>query len=258
MESVLGATPHEFESRILRQCLTGHDVEGPHRSRWGPSTCVVSVAVFGLDWTSANSDLIHRARHCFPKPGRTRRRRPPLPRHQPPPRGRQRGGGSPLLPGRRHNRHAEVEPTGPPRTGERHDRCLRQGEQRTGAQGERRHRRTANGQAGAHFRRLCIAVPELSASMLRPRSAMETSAGASRQERSADAMTRANLHGFEHCSGGTARGPFRRIPVQQNPDSVPSMACTTCRTVISGWAARWQQGCRTADSVSDYRGFTRC
>lgn len=37
MESVLGATPHEFESRILRQCLTGHDVEGPHRSRWGPS-----------------------------------------------------------------------------------------------------------------------------------------------------------------------------------------------------------------------------
>src|SRR4051794_13737862 len=31
LESVLGATPHEFESRILRQCLTGHDVEGPHR-----------------------------------------------------------------------------------------------------------------------------------------------------------------------------------------------------------------------------------
>lgn len=28
---MLGATPHEFESRILRQCLTGHDVEGPHR-----------------------------------------------------------------------------------------------------------------------------------------------------------------------------------------------------------------------------------
>jgi hypothetical protein len=25
LESVLGATPHEFESRILRQCLTGHD-----------------------------------------------------------------------------------------------------------------------------------------------------------------------------------------------------------------------------------------
>ena len=24
LESVLGATPHEFESRILRQCLTGH------------------------------------------------------------------------------------------------------------------------------------------------------------------------------------------------------------------------------------------
>ena len=45
MESVLGATPHEFESRILRQCLTGHDVEGPHRSRWGHSTCVVAVLV---------------------------------------------------------------------------------------------------------------------------------------------------------------------------------------------------------------------
>jgi hypothetical protein len=37
LESVLGATPHEFESRILRQCLTGHDIEGPHRSRGGPS-----------------------------------------------------------------------------------------------------------------------------------------------------------------------------------------------------------------------------
>ena len=42
---MLGATPHEFESRILRQCLTGHDVEGPHRSRWGPSTLSVSVSV---------------------------------------------------------------------------------------------------------------------------------------------------------------------------------------------------------------------
>jgi hypothetical protein len=41
----LGATPHEFESRILRQCLTGHDVEGPRCSQWGPSTCVVSVLV---------------------------------------------------------------------------------------------------------------------------------------------------------------------------------------------------------------------
>jgi hypothetical protein len=45
LESVLGATPHEFESRILRQCLTGHDVEGPHRSRWGPSSLSVSVSV---------------------------------------------------------------------------------------------------------------------------------------------------------------------------------------------------------------------
>jgi hypothetical protein len=45
LESVLGATPHEFESRILRQCLTGHDVEGPHRLRWGPSTlCGLSYA----------------------------------------------------------------------------------------------------------------------------------------------------------------------------------------------------------------------
>ncbi len=35
LESVLGATPHEFESRILRQCLTGHDVEGPPGNR-GP------------------------------------------------------------------------------------------------------------------------------------------------------------------------------------------------------------------------------
>ena len=26
---MLGATPHEFESRILRQCLTGHDSKGP-------------------------------------------------------------------------------------------------------------------------------------------------------------------------------------------------------------------------------------
>src|SRR4051812_39105721 len=47
LESVLGATPHEFESRILRQCLTGHDVEGPHRSRWGPSTFVVSTGRSG-------------------------------------------------------------------------------------------------------------------------------------------------------------------------------------------------------------------
>ena len=39
VESVWGATPHEFASRILRQCLTGHDVEGPRCSRWGPSTC---------------------------------------------------------------------------------------------------------------------------------------------------------------------------------------------------------------------------
>ncbi len=38
LESVLGATPHEFESRILRQCLTGHYVEGPYRPRWGPSS----------------------------------------------------------------------------------------------------------------------------------------------------------------------------------------------------------------------------
>src|SRR5690606_13417821 len=45
LESVLGATPHEFESRILRQCLTGHDVEGPHRLRWGPSTLPVPMPV---------------------------------------------------------------------------------------------------------------------------------------------------------------------------------------------------------------------
>jgi len=44
LESVLGTTPHEFESRILRQCLTGHDVDGPHRLRWGPSAFVVAVS----------------------------------------------------------------------------------------------------------------------------------------------------------------------------------------------------------------------
>jgi hypothetical protein len=45
LESVLGSHPHEFESRILRQCLTGHDVEGPHRSRWGPSSCLSALLV---------------------------------------------------------------------------------------------------------------------------------------------------------------------------------------------------------------------
>jgi hypothetical protein len=40
LESVLGATPHEFESRILRQCLTGHDVEGPRR-KVGPFVVVL-------------------------------------------------------------------------------------------------------------------------------------------------------------------------------------------------------------------------
>lgn len=38
LESPLRATPHEFESRTLRQCLTGHDVEGPRGVRRGPST----------------------------------------------------------------------------------------------------------------------------------------------------------------------------------------------------------------------------
>ena len=50
LESVLGATLHEFESRILRQCLTRHDVEGPHCSRWSPSTCVVVVAAVRPGW----------------------------------------------------------------------------------------------------------------------------------------------------------------------------------------------------------------
>jgi hypothetical protein len=48
LESVLGATPHEFESRILRQCLTGHDVVGPRR-KVGPYVIVSAlvVLVFG-------------------------------------------------------------------------------------------------------------------------------------------------------------------------------------------------------------------
>ena len=43
LESVLGATPHEFESRILRQCLTGHDVDGPRSLLRGPTTRVVAA-----------------------------------------------------------------------------------------------------------------------------------------------------------------------------------------------------------------------
>jgi hypothetical protein len=41
--------PHEFESRTIRQCLTGRDVEGPLPSQWGPSTRVVSVLALGLN-----------------------------------------------------------------------------------------------------------------------------------------------------------------------------------------------------------------
>ncbi len=48
LESVLGSHPHEFESRILRQCLTGHDVEGPHRERWGPSSLFSALVVLVL------------------------------------------------------------------------------------------------------------------------------------------------------------------------------------------------------------------
>lgn len=68
MESVLGATPHEFESRILRQCLTGHDVEGPHRSRWGPST----LSVRGRRGSGARS-LRCGERHGDGRPVRQRR-----------------------------------------------------------------------------------------------------------------------------------------------------------------------------------------
>jgi hypothetical protein len=79
----LGATPHEFESRILRQCLTGDDVEGPHRSRWGPSSLSVSVSVSVRfrEFPQSVADLLrdlaeHGARHVHvpgPHPGRSSR-----------------------------------------------------------------------------------------------------------------------------------------------------------------------------------------
>jgi hypothetical protein len=85
----VGATPHEFESRVLRQCLTEHDVEGPHRPRWGPSTGVLAVRA----WLTRSGVL----RPCRPNqpgghpafpgvggprttcPPRRQRRRPPIP-----------------------------------------------------------------------------------------------------------------------------------------------------------------------------------
>ena len=65
LESVLGATPHEFESRILRQCLTGHDVEGPHR-KVGPFDVVLRPRCPGF--CPVASAIAPAARRCPSSP----------------------------------------------------------------------------------------------------------------------------------------------------------------------------------------------
>ncbi|TWG04522.1 hypothetical protein FHX80_112975 [Streptomyces brevispora] len=91
LESVLGATPHEFESRILRHCSHRARLEGPHRSRWGPSTLSVSVSVsvgffLGAGWHPERvpdllSDLAEYGSRHMHVPGAHPRRSPRLPTH---------------------------------------------------------------------------------------------------------------------------------------------------------------------------------
>lgn len=70
----VGGNSAGFESPTIRQCLTGHDVEGPHRSRWGPSSCVVAVAV-STSTTSVRTSEPHWAQRAPPRtPTRARSR----------------------------------------------------------------------------------------------------------------------------------------------------------------------------------------